>query len=51
VACFLALLELIRLQSVAIRQSELFGDIELRRAKNFANAVAGMDHPAAEEYR
>ncbi len=51
VACFLALLELIRLQAVAIRQSELFGEIELRRAQGFAHAVAGLDHAAPEDYR
>jgi segregation and condensation protein A len=51
VACFLALLELIRLQAVTIRQSELFADIELRRAPGFARAVAGLNHAAPEDYR
>jgi segregation and condensation protein A len=51
VACFLALLELIRLRAVVIRQSELFGEIELRRAQGFVRAVAGLDHPAPEDYR
>jgi segregation and condensation protein A len=51
VATFLALLELIRLQAVAIRQSQLFGEIELRKHQGFVSAVANLDSAAAEEYR
>jgi segregation and condensation protein A len=50
VATFLALLELIRLQAVAIRQSQLFGEIELRKQQGFASAVANFGS-APEEYR
>ena len=51
VATFLALLELIRLQAVSIRQSELFADIELRKHHGFAAAVADMTHAPPEDYR
>lgn len=51
VAAFLALLELVRLQAVAIRQNELFGEIELRRHAGFAAAVAGLSSAPPEEYR
>jgi segregation and condensation protein A len=42
VATFLALLELVRLQAIAVRQSELFGEIELRKHRQFSNAVANL---------
>jgi segregation and condensation protein A len=51
VATFLALLELIRLQAVAIRQGELFGEIELRKHQGFAAAVAGLSSAPQEDYR
>jgi segregation and condensation protein A len=51
VATFLALLELIRLQAVAIRQSELFADIEIRKHQNFSTAVANFGSAPAEDYR
>jgi segregation and condensation protein A len=51
VATFLALLELIRLQAVAIRQSELFGEIELRKHKGFGTAIAGFSKEPQEDYR
>jgi len=46
-----SVLELIRLQAVAIRQSELFADIELRKHHGFAAAVADMTHAPPEDYR
>jgi len=51
VATFLALLELIRLQAVAIRQSELFAEIELRKHHGFTAAVAGLSSAPQEDYR
>ena len=51
VAAFLALLELVRLQAVAIRQSQLFGEIELRKHQGFAAAVANLDTATPEQYR
>jgi segregation and condensation protein A len=51
VATFLALLELIRLQAVGIRQSELFGEIELRKHQGFTTAVANLGSGAAQDYR
>ena len=51
VATFLALLELIRLQAVAVRQSELFGDIELRKHHGFTAAVANLGNAPPEDYR
>jgi len=51
VATFLALLELVRLQAVAIRQSELFADIEIRKHHNFAATVANASSAPAEDYR
>jgi len=49
VATFLALLELVRLQAVAVRQSELFGEIELRKYRAFSSAVANM-HEGSVDY-
>ena len=51
VATFLALLELVRLQAVAIRQSELFADIELRKHHGFTAAVANFGNAPADDYR
>jgi len=51
VATFLALLELIRLQAVAVRQSELFADIELRKHHGFTAAVANFGNALPEDYR
>jgi segregation and condensation protein A len=51
VATFLAMLELIRLQAVTIRQSQLFADIELRKGEGFTAAVANMGSIPAEDYR
>lgn len=53
VATFLAVLELVKLQAVALRQSELFGPIEIRKHKMF-DAVFSDDGPltgADSEYR
>jgi len=51
VATFLALLELIRLQAIAVRQSELFSDIELRKHHGFTAAVANFGNAPPEDYR
>jgi len=51
VAAFLGLLELIRLQAVAVRQSELFADIELRKHHGFTAAVANLGSAPQEDYR
>ena len=51
VAAFLGLLELIRLQAVAVRQSELFADIELRKHHGFTVAVANLGSAPQEDYR
>jgi segregation and condensation protein A len=53
VATFLAVLELVKLQAVSLRQSELFGAIEMRKHKMF-DAVFSDDGPltsAESEYR
>ncbi|MDA0205116.1 MAG: segregation/condensation protein A [Acidobacteria bacterium] len=53
VATFLAVLELVKLQAVALRQSELFGAIEMRKHKMF-DAVFSEGGPltsADSEYR
>ena len=53
VATFLAVLELVKLQAVALRQSEAFGSIEMRKHKMF-DAVFSEDGPltgADSEYR
>jgi segregation and condensation protein A len=51
VATFLGLLELIRLQAVAVRQSELFAEIELRKHHGFAAAVGNLGSAAQDDYR
>ena len=51
VATFLGLLELIRLQAVTVRQSELFADIELRKHHGFSAAVGNLGNRAQEDYR
>ena len=48
VATFLALLELVRLQAIAVRQNELFGEIELRKYRQFSSAVANLHGNGAE---
>ncbi len=51
VATFLALLELVRLQAIAVRQSELFGEIELRKHRQFSSAVASLQEGSGGDYR
>lgn len=51
VAAFLALLELVRLRAVTVRQSEIFGEIELRKHRGFADAVAHLQGEAGVDYR
>jgi len=48
VATFLAVLELVRLQAVALRQNELFSEIELRKYHGFADFMAGRGGQAIE---
>jgi segregation and condensation protein A len=50
VATFLALLELVRLQAVAVRQKDLFGEILLRKFHKFAEVVAGTQQGVDQEY-
>jgi segregation and condensation protein A len=50
-AAFLALLELIRLQAVAVRQNALFSDIELRKYNSFSATYAKTHHHAGKDYR
>jgi len=50
VAMFLGLLELVRLQAVAVRQKDLFGEILLRKFHKFAEVVAGAQQSVDEEY-
>ena len=51
VATFLALLELVRLQAVAVRQKDLFGEILLRKFHKFAEVVAAAQQKVDEEYK
>ena len=51
VATFLALLELIRLQAVAVRQKDLFGEILLRKFSKFDEVVAGTQQRVDEGYQ
>ena len=44
VATFLAVLELVKLQAVALQQSELFGAVEIRKHKMF-DSVFSEDGP------
>ena len=50
VATFLALLELVRLQAVAVRQKDLFGEILLRKFHQFDEVIAGTQR-VDEEYQ
>ncbi len=49
VCLFLAILELVKLQSVELTQGEAFGDIGLRRGASFDNADAVEEFAAVEE--
>jgi segregation and condensation protein A len=51
VAAFLALLELVRLQAVLVRQNELFGDIVLYRHKMFDVVFAGPGREVDRTYQ
>jgi len=51
VATFLALLELIRLQAVAARQKDLFGEILLRKYRMFDEVVARTQRGVDEGYQ
>ncbi len=51
VATFLALLELVRLQAVAVRQRASFGEILLRKFHKFTEVVAGTQQRVDEEYK
>jgi segregation and condensation protein A len=49
IALFLALLELVRLHAIVIRQKDLFAPISVAKSKHFAEIVAGVDAAALEE--
>jgi len=54
ICLFLAILELVKRQAVELKQSEAFGDIDLRRASGFERAFeteTEMAAAAEEEYR
>lgn len=51
VATFLALLELVRLQAVAVRQRVSFGEILLRKFHKFAEVVAETQPHVDKEYK
>lgn len=50
VAAFLALLELIRLQAVAVRQKEKFGEIVLRKHRQFGAVLSATQSQIDESY-
>jgi segregation and condensation protein A len=50
VCLFLAILELVKIQALGLTQSELFGEIALKKLKGFEAAFAnGTAMPAIEE--
>ena len=51
VATFLALLELVRLQAVVVRQNELFGEILLRKYRMFDTVVADAQREVDQSYQ
>jgi segregation and condensation protein A len=52
ICLFLAILEMVRMQAVTLAQSEMFGDISLKKGKGFEELMASEDAFAAlqEEY-
>jgi segregation and condensation protein A len=53
ICLFLALLELVKHQAISLRQSELFGDIDIAKEKHIEEAFAGDDtlERMEEEYK
>lgn len=49
ICLFLAILELVRMQAIALTQGELFGDIGIKKAPEFETALAGETPLAAIE--
>jgi segregation and condensation protein A len=49
ISMFLAVLELVRRQAVALVQSEAFGEIALKKRSNFEDALSGEDHTQVEK--
>jgi segregation and condensation protein A len=49
IALFLALLELVRLHAIVIRQKDLFAPITVAKSRRFAEVVAGVDASTLEE--
>ncbi len=49
ICLFLAILELVKMQAIALAQSDLFGDIRLRKNRDFAQAVGAEASIAAVE--
>ena len=48
IALFLALLEMVRIRAILLRQKELFGPITIHRNKRFEETMAGIDAAALE---
>ncbi len=49
IALFLALLELVRLRAIVIRQKDLFAPITVAKSKGFAEIISGVDAAQLEE--
>jgi segregation and condensation protein A len=47
IALFLAVLEMVRMQAVVVRQKDLFGEIALERHENFNQVFASGEPTAA----
>lgn len=50
IACFLAVLEMVKLHAIALRQDELFAEIVVSKAKMFDSAFDPATAAAAEDY-
>jgi chromatin segregation and condensation protein Rec8/ScpA/Scc1 (kleisin family) len=48
IALVLALLEMVRIHAIVLRQKELFGPITIHRNKRFEEMLAGIDAAALE---
>jgi segregation and condensation protein A len=48
---FLALLELVRLQAIQLRQNRLFGEILVRKHQNFDALLAETTSSARDDWR
>lgn len=50
IACFLAVLEMVKVHAIALRQDELFADIVIRKAKMFDSAFSPETAAADQDY-